>query len=189
MAEATRRERRQRTDVRAAVVLVQAPGLALRYREVHCCCLDGGAGWAASAILIGSPWRQPPVQSSQPAHGPACLLQVATTTHRPTKGRSAQAFFFSRAAAGDIAGLCGTATCPLRGGWLLERLLCESPVPPPRRQAGVRRSIRTAWQWQQQHPRPQPARLRRTPPPCLAQRVTGVLTKHPHLHPLRGCSG
>ena len=54
---------RQRIDLRAAVVLDQAPGLALLVREVHCCCLEGETGWAAMAILIGSPSPTAPPSS------------------------------------------------------------------------------------------------------------------------------
>ncbi len=68
---------RQRTDDSDAGFLVQAPGLALRYTEVHCCCLDGGTGWAEAAILIGSPSVYSPSPVIAGAHWPL-LPPVAT---------------------------------------------------------------------------------------------------------------
>ena len=74
---------RQRIDDRAAVVLDQAQGLAVRFREVHCCCLDGGDGLGGDGDTNRHPHRlQPPVQSSQ-LDALATLASFATAkTHR-----------------------------------------------------------------------------------------------------------
>lgn len=93
----SKRGRRQRVGAAAgmefkmAVVLDQARGLAVGYREVHCCCLDGVTGWAELAILSRHPVVTAPVQSSQLGRsGHPCLLP-----HTPEDSSPPSTVFFS----------------------------------------------------------------------------------------------
>lgn len=127
-------EVRQRTDDSDAGFLVQAPGLALRYTEVHCCCLDGGTGWAEAAILIGSVAAHlstAPVQSSLERTGHACL-------QLPHLAHGAFLFFSSRQPRPwPRAAVCRLRACRLPTATCVVPARCRCvPVCPRAEQRG-----------------------------------------------------
>jgi hypothetical protein len=172
--------------VEAACDLDQAPGRAVGYREIHCCCAWGGDGLGGHGInrqpshRTGWSARTAAVATSKDSSGcedwthfAIALFECpprASQSQPPIRLRSAAAGAGAGAGAGAAMLRC-IHCCSLVARCCTDRVACGEGLRPWMRHDNcIERLTRL---------------LQPTPPPCLPQRVTLGLALS-HARPLRG---